>query len=1014
MPTVTALQQHTPAFTLAQASALAQALFGLSATANALPSERDQNFLLTTPTHQQLVLKIANALERRDFLEAQQQAMTRLGPLGQQVQTALNGESLVEHSGHLVWLVSYLPGAPLGCARRHSPELLKDLGVHTARLTQALAGFEHPAAHREFHWDLARGLSVIEEYLPLVGERETAAQISQFAAQFQRTVTPHLPYLGQSIIHNDLNDFNVLVSDGADLYAQRQKIAGILDFGDMVHSYTLGELAVAAAYACLEKPDPLEAVAHMVSGYYTVQPLTEAELACLFSFMTLRLCVSVCVAAQQHSLNPENDYLNISQQAIRRTLPQLAKIQPRFAEAVFRHACGLPPVPANERVTAWLRKNSFAPILDFDFQTDCAVLDLSVASPLVSGDTAQNGEPQLSHRIFQHLHAEGAHVGVGRYDEARLIYTAPFFATGPEFNAERRTIHLGLDLFAEAGTPFYAPLAGTVYAVADNAVVQDYGPVIILQHRTDDGTPFHTLYGHLSRESLAGLQVGQSVKAGQKLGTFGAAAVNGGWTPHLHFQIIIDLLGLECDFPGVGRASQRAMWAALSPDPNLIVGIPAHKFPPPEPSLAETLATRRERLGRNLSLAYRRPLKIVRGWKQYLFDAYGQRYLDAYNNVPHVGHSHPRVVQAAQSQMAVLNTNTRYLHDAIHRYAEKLCATLPEPLRVCFFLNSASEANELALRLARAYTGQRNTIVLEAAYHGNTTGLIDISPYKHNGPGGTGAPEWVHIALLPDTFRGPYKADDTQAAHKYAQSVAEIIQKLKASGQGLAAYIAETCPSVGGQIFLPPGYLAEVYALVRAAGGVCIADEVQTGLGRIGTHLWAFQQHAVVPDMVVVGKPIGNGHPLAAVVTTPAIAEAFNNGMEFFSTFGGNPVSCAVGLAVLEIVQEENLMAHARAVGEQLLAGLRPLMSRYPLVGDVRGSGLFLGVELVRSRETLEPAEAEASFIANRFREHRILLGTDGPHHNVLKIRPPMPFDATNAELLVATFEKILAEDFGG
>lgn len=1013
MPSVTSLQQNTPAFTLTQACALAQQLYGLSATASALPSERDQNFLLTTQSGAQFVLKIANALESRDFLEAQQKAMMRLGPLGQQVQTALNGQTLVAHSGYWVWLVSYLPDTPLGKARRHSPELLQDFGAHIGRLTQALAGFEHAAAHREFHWDLARGLSVIEQYLPLVREPELAALISKLAAQFQYTTAPHLAHLPHSIIHNDLNDFNVLVGDGPDIYSRQQKIAGILDFGDMVHSYTVGDLAVAAAYACLEKPEPLEAVAHIVSGYHAVQSLSQAELACLFSFITLRLCVSVCVAAQQHSLNPVNDYLNISQQAIRRTLPKLAAIHPRFAETVFRHACGLPPMPASEKVTAWLRTASFAPILDFDLRGgECTVLDLSASSPLVSSNPAQNGEPLLSGRIFQHMQAEGAPVGVGRYDEARLIYTAPFFATGPEFNSERRTIHIGLDLFAQAGTPFYAPLAGTVHAFADNAVEQDYGPVIILRHSTEGGTLFFTLYGHLSRESLVGLQVGQNFHAGQKLGTFGTASVNGGWTPHLHFQIITDLLDLDCDFPGVGRASQRAVWHALSPDPNLLIGIPADKFPLSEPPLTETLATRRERLGRNLSIAYRRPLKIVRGWKQYLFDSDGQRYLDAYNNVPHVGHSHPRVLQAAQNQMAVLNTNTRYLHDVINQYAEKLCATLPEPLRVCFFVNSASEANELALRLARAYTGQRHTIVLEAAYHGHTTSLIDISPYKHNGPGGIGAPDWVHTALIPDTYRGPYKADDPQAARKYAQSVAEIITKLNGENKKLAAFIAETCPSVGGQIFMPEGYLAEVYAHVRGAGGVCIADEVQTGLGRIGTHMWAFQQHSVAPDIVVLGKPIGNGHPLGAVVTTPAIAEAFNNGMEFFSTFGGNPVSCAVGMAVLETVQKENLMEHARQVGEQMLAGLRSLVSHYPLVGDVRGSGLFLGVELVRNRETLEPADAEATFISNRMRECGTLLGTDGPHHNVIKIRPPMPFTANNAKLLVATLEQILAEDF--
>jgi 4-aminobutyrate aminotransferase-like enzyme len=413
-----------------------------------------------------------------------------------------------------------------------------------------------------------------------------------------------------------------------------------------------------------------------------------------------------------------------------------------------------------------------------------------------------------------------------------------------------------------------------------------------------------------------------------------------------------------------------------------------------------------------LSIGYRNPIKVERGWMQYLYDETGRKYLDAYNNVPHVGHCHPNVVRAGQEQMAVLSTNTRYLNDLLTRYAERLCATMPAPLRVCFFVNSGSEANELALRLARAYTEQRDTIVLQSAYHGNTTSLIDISPYKHDGPGGTGAPPWVHTVPIADVYRGPYKADDPQAGQKYAQYVQDIAEALRCKGVGLAAYIAESCPSVGGQILFPEGYLYQVYRHVRQAGGVCIADEVQTGYGRMGTHFYAFEAQGVVPDIVVLGKPIGNGHPIGAVVTTPEIAAAFDNGMEFFSTFGGNTVSCAIGLSVLDVTIEEGLQSHALRVGERMLAGLRAFVAKHPIVGDVRGSGLFLGVELVRDRETLEPAGEEASFVANRMRETGILLGTDGPYHNVVKIRPPMPFNEGDADLLVAAMDRILAESF--
>jgi 4-aminobutyrate aminotransferase-like enzyme len=430
----------------------------------------------------------------------------------------------------------------------------------------------------------------------------------------------------------------------------------------------------------------------------------------------------------------------------------------------------------------------------------------------------------------------------------------------------------------------------------------------------------------------------------------------------------------------------------------------------PAPTKSETLAMRRRLLGRNLSVAYKDPLKIVRGSMQYLYDEQGNQYLDAYNNVAHVGHCHPRVVRAGQEQMGVLNTNTRYLNDLINEYASRLSATLPESLSVCFFVNSGSEANELALRLARAHTNARDLIVLDHAYHGNTTTLIDISPYKHNGPGGSGPPSWVHTVPQPDVFRGPYRGDDEAAGKKYAQDVVEVIEEL---GEGsLCGFIAESLPSVGGQIVLPKDYLSLVYKTVRSAGGVCIADEVQTGYGRIGKHFWGFESYAVTPDIVVLGKPIGNGHPIGAVVTTAEIADSFANGMEFFSTFGGNNVSCAIGLEVLAIVLDEELQIHARQIGDHLLSRLNELKSRYDIIGDVRGSGMFLGVELVRDRETLEPAITEAEGIVNLIRGEGILLGTDGPFHNVLKIRPPMPFDQADGERLITALDGILENKY--
>jgi 4-aminobutyrate aminotransferase-like enzyme/Ser/Thr protein kinase RdoA (MazF antagonist) len=745
-------------------------------------------------------------------------------------------------------------------------------------------------------------------------------------------MAPDLASLPHSVIHGDGNDHNVIV-DGDEV--------ALIDFGDLHYTATICELAIASAYVALNKKDPLIAISHLVAGY---QP---QEIEVLFPLILLRLAVSVVNSAHRKTLFPGDSYVTVSESAAWETLRALSKIHPRLALYVFRQACGLKPLED------WISPKA-APVMDH--LDSAVVLDLSV------GNATEMPTP------------EG--MAIGGYNEARLFYTEPMF--------EGRTIHLGVDIFAAPGTPVFAPFDGTVYAVANNTKRLDYGPVMILQHES-----FFTLYGHLAST----LAVGTRVNAGQEIARIGARPGNGDWPPHLHFQIIRDLLDLDCDFPGVAAAEMREVFTSISPDPGLTVS--------KERTKEETLEARRAHLGGNLSVSYDEPLKIVRGWKQFLYDDTGRAFLDVYNNVPLVGHSHPRVVEAVQKQIAVLNTNTRYLHDNIVLYAERLTARLPAPLKICYFLNSASEANELALRLARAHTGREDVIVLDAAYHGNTTTLIDISPYKFNGPGGKGKKPWVHVAPIPDDYRGPYRRVDAEAGRKYARHVAEILEQVKP-----AAYIAESLPSVGGQIVLPPGYLSEVYKCVREAGGVCIADEVQVGLGRLGSWFFGFEMQDVVPDIVVLGKPIGNGFPLAAVITTAEIAASFDNGMEFFSTFGGNPVACAAGLAVLDVLEEEGLQENARVVGDYLLTALRRL--EHELIGDVRGSGLFLGVELVRDRVTLEPASTEASRVVNRLRECGVLTGTDGPHHNVIKLRPPLCFTKQDADRFVGVLGDVI------
>ena len=1002
-----------------EAVRLAREIYGLEVSVEPLQGEYDHNFHVTAADGRAFVLKVMHPSRERSFVELQCRALAHLvdrapGLSLPRVKSTQRGEpftkvELEQGKERLVWLLTFLPGTVLAQVRPHTPELLHSVGWLLGEIDRALQGFSHPAAMRELKWDSARA-SWIREYLSQVEDPSRRALVERVLAQYESSVVPLLPTLRKSVIYGDGNDYNVLVERTG---GQPREVVSVIDFGDMHHGLIVSEPAIAAAYAVLGKSEALAAAAAIVSGFHQVFPLDETELSALFPLIEMRLAVSLVNSACRKKLVLGDPYVTVSEAPAWEALERLSKIHPRFAHYTFRQACGLPPVPEAPGFQQWLAAHGkhAASVLDLDLRTEpCHVLDLSVGSTFLGADPRNAETPALTEAIDRELKQANATVGVGRYDEPRALYTSALFGNSGNPTDERRTVHLGIDLFVPVDSDVRAPLDGIIHAAADNQGPLDYGPVVIVKHVMDGAGEFFTLYGHLSRESLRALSLGQRVMKGQIFAKIGATHENGGWPPHLHFQLIADLLDLDEDFPGVARASERPVWKSLCPDPNVLLGIPAACFPE-EMALSETLSQRRELVGRNLAVSYDHPLKIVRGWRQYLYDDTGRAYLDVFNNVPLVGHSHPKVVGAVQKQLSLLNTNTRYLHDAVVRYSRRLTEKLPDPLRICYFVNSGSEANELAIRLARASTGFDDTIVLEHAYHGNTTTLIDISPYKFNGPGGGGCKPWVHVAPIADDYRGIYRRGEPDLGSKYAHHVGEIVDRLRAQGRGRAAYIAETMPSVGGQIVFPSGYLAEAYRHVRAAGGVCIADEVQVGFGRLGTHFWGFETQGVVPDIVVLGKPIGNAFPLAAVVTTPKIAAAFDNGMEFFSTFGGNPVSCAAGLAVLDVLEEEHLQGNALRIGERLVTSLKELQARHALIGDVRGSGLFLGLDLVRDRETRQPATEEASYVVNRLRDRGILTGTDGPHHNVIKLRPPLIFSEADADLFLAILDSVLEED---
>ncbi len=411
-----------------------------------------------------------------------------------------------------------------------------------------------------------------------------------------------------------------------------------------------------------------------------------------------------------------------------------------------------------------------------------------------------------------------------------------------------------------------------------------------------------------------------------------------------------------------------------------------------------------------------KPLKITRAQKQYMYGEHDTKYLDCINNVAHVGHCHQKVYEAESTQAAILSTNSRFLYGHNGVCAQKLVAKMPGALKMCFFVNSGSEANDLALQLAHFHTRAKDVITLEHAYHGHLASLIPISTYKSRRMQIYEQPDWAHVAPTPDVYRGLHrKTDDNDTrdfALKYAQEVKAIIEKIQNQGKKVSAFIAESGMSCAGQILLPSGYLKYVYKYVRAAGGVCIADEVQVGFGRFGKHYWAFQSQEVVPDIVTVGKPMGNGYPVAAVITTKEIADSFRAGFgTYFNTYGGNPVACAVATAVMDTIDEEQLMQHAERVGEYMLELLAALKKKYPaIIGDVRGTGLFWGVDLVMDPKTRTPAMELAEEILNRFKEDKIIVSRDGPYDNILKLKPPMTFSKEDAETFANHLDIYLAD----
>ncbi len=958
--------------------ALARTFFGVDGQVASLPGGVDRNARLETADGTTYVVKLHRGgvgdIAMQDAVLAHLETRPPAVGVPRRVRASDGRTCIGVAAAGGDWtlrLLTWLDGTVWSRAGQHDSERLRGLGRAVADLDRALEGFEHTDLDRDCDSQMLAAASLRGEAASVktpLGSFAVAA-LDGFAE-----IQPVLLSLPHQAIHNDASDRNVLVGhDG--------EIAAILDVGKVCRAPRIVGLAVACTCAMLARAGPHRAAAAVVEGYHQVTPILPLEVDLLGVLIRTRVAMSIALAARRRRTDPTSTHLAAVEEPIEHLVRTLGAESEALMQARFRAACGYEPVREARRVRAFLRGPEAEP---------AAVVR---TEPHVVLDWTNGGD----------LPGQGL-AGIGRYLEQRSVYGSEAFQTDDP--NERRSVHLGIDVFLPAGEPVHAAFSGTVHGVEHRGAEDDFGGLVLLQHLTTDGVPFLTLYGHLAAEVAGRLTVGAPVRAGAVIGHLGDAAENGGWEPHLHFQVLTDDVGMGTGIYGVAAPSDLAIWSSISPDPNLVLRIPGLRPAASGARTASLRARRGVRLSRALSTAYREPLQIIRGDGAYLYEADGRGFLDLVNSVGHVGHCHPRVVAAMAAQADESNTSTHYLHPAVLEYADRLAATLPDPLSVVLFTNSGSEANDLALRVAQAHTGGIAILTLEEAYHGNLSSLIDISPYTFKRAGGRGSPAHVRVCELPDPYRGTHGADGPA----YVADLVSHVGELLARDQRPMAFIAESISGSGGQVDLAPGYLSVAHAVARAAGAVCIADEVRGGLGRVGDAFNSFEHHDVVPDIVTFGGPLGNGHPIGAVVTTPTLAASFANGSEYVNTCGGNPVSARVGLAVLDAIDGERLQANAATVGSVFVEQLRALKERHEAIGDVRGRGLSLGVDLVTDRTARAPATALAAAVREGMKARGVLVSTSGPFDNVLAITPPLVIDRADVALAVAALDDALNE----
>ena len=951
-----------PQISADQAAQLLEQHYGLTGALQSLGSQQDLNYRVDSERGR-FVLKICRGDYATIELQAQHAALNELQAHVRvpKVNRALTGEDVLSvtvggQTAHLR-LLDYIDGQPL----THLPHLGRDViagfGELCGQVSRALEHFEHPGLDRTLQWDPRHAHALITHLLANLNNLPHRDAIERAANHAHTRLQPLADHLPWQAVHLDITDDNVVWQRDAQ---RRWQVQGVIDFGDLVHTWRIADLSVTCAALLHHADGDPFAILPAVQACHAVTPLLREELQALWPLIVARAAVLVLSSEQQQRLDPDNTYLLKNAEHEWEIFHVATSVPFALMEAAILScvAQALPPMAGQD----------FAPLLPGLVGREFALIDLGVLSPHFE---AGNWElPGIDRRLLDE--AATVHgLAASRYGQYRLSRTRA------DSTVEPQTFPLHVELHLPHGTVLEAPFGGTL-------------------REGDDG--LLCLHGAQLSLRIGGaktaLQPGSVVVKGQLLG-------------EVHAPLTVQLCRAELEPPLFCTPSRAPAWQALCPSPAALLGLACDAEPELDPKAL--LARRDASFARSQKHYYVDPPRIERGWRNHLIDMQGRSYLDMLNNVAVLGHGHPRMAAVAARQWSLLNTNSRFHYAAIAEFSERLLALAPEGMDRVFLVNSGTEANDLAIRLAWAYSGGRDMLSVLEAYHGWSVAADAVSTSIADNPQALSSrPDWVHPVTAPNTYRGEFRGQDS--APDYVRSVDHNLAKIAASKRQLAGFICEPVYGNAGGISLPPGYLQQVYARVRAQGGVCIADEVQVGYGRMGHFFWGFEEQGVVPDIITMAKGMGNGQPLGAVITRREIAEALEAEGYFFSSSGGSPVSCQIGMAVLDVMQEEKLWENAQVVGGHFKARLEQLIDRHPLVGAVHGSGFYLGLELVRDRHTLEPATEETALLCDRLRELGIFMQPTGDYLNILKIKPPMVTSKRSVDFFVDMLSKVLDE----